>query len=354
MSRTRSHHAVLAALALTLCAAGLTSCGSSSGSGSASSSAAPGASTTGPSAVTRVKTTVLLDWFPNPDHASLYLAQSKGYFAAAGADVTLQPPSNTTDAIKMVSLGDVDMAVSYEPEVIIAKAKGLKVTAVGAIVPTALNSLIISNKSGVTSPAGLVGKKVGSSGLDSDTAFLSAIGKHNGVDSTKFSVVTVSQGLVPAMLNHSVAAIIGGYRNVEAVQLADEGLPVTTLPVTDQGVPNYDELVLIANTDKLASDAGYREKVRRVLAGLAKGDAAAQADPSAAYAALKPVAKGYSDELLQKMVDATTPLYANSGGFGRMVPTEWQSFADWMKTEGMITTSVDAASLADDSLLPSS
>jgi putative hydroxymethylpyrimidine transport system substrate-binding protein len=181
---------------------------------------------------------------------------------------------------------------------------------------------------------------------------LKAVLKRYNISLTQTKLVTVSEGLVPAMLSGKVSAIISGYRNVEAIQLTSLGLKPKVYPVTTQGVPNYDELVVVANKQKLASDAAYRTMVREFLAGLGKGVAAAQASPSAALAALSPVAKGYSPALLKQMVDATAPLLANPGGFGSMTVSSWQSFADWMKSEGLITKSVQASSVVNTSLLP--
>ena len=299
-------------------------------------------------------TTVLLDWFPNPDHIALYLAQKNGDFTAQGLKVTFQSPSNSTDALKLVSLGQVPLAISYEPETITAGTQGLNVTAVGAMIPTSLNSLIISGKSGVTSPAGLAGKTIGTDGDPVSAQMLKAVLKKYHLTLSQIKLVTVNEGLVPAMVSGKVAAIISGYRNVEAIQLASLGLHPKVYPVSTQGVPQYDELVIIANKKKLASDAAYRTMVREFLAGLGKGAAAAEANPAAALAAISPVAKGYSPALLKKMVYATAPLLHNSAGFGAMGVSSWQSFANWMKSEDLIKTSVQASSVVDPNLVPKS
>jgi putative hydroxymethylpyrimidine transport system substrate-binding protein len=316
--------------------------------GSASSTAGTG----GTKALT--STSVLLDWFPNPDHLSLYLAQKDGDFAARGLNVTFQSPSNSTDALKLVSLGQVPLAISYEPSVITAAAQGLNVTAVAALIPTPLDSLIISGKSGVGSPAQLAGKTVGSSGDDVSSAIFGLIMKKYGISAARAKLVTLNEGLIPAMISGQVSAIIGGYRNVEAIQLASEGLSPKVYPVNTEGVPDYDELVVIANTQKLKTDPGYQKTIREFLAGLAKGDASAQASPAAALAALEPVAKGYSTALLKKMVYGTAPLLKNAGGFGSMDTASWQSFADWMKREKLISKAVNVSTVLDTSLLPQS
>ena len=317
-----------------------------------SSSASPSSSSSGGQATTN--TTVLLDWFPNPDHIALYLAQKDGDFTKHHLNVTFQSPSNSTDALKLVSLGQVPLAISYEPETITAATAGLNVTAVAAMIPTSLNSLIISGKSGVSGPAGLSGKTVGTDGDPVSAQMLKAVLKKYNVSLNQIKLVTVNEGLVPAMVSNKVSAIISGYRNVEAIQLASLGLKPKVYPVDTQGVPNYDELVIIANKSKLASDAAYRTMVREFLAGLGQGAAAAEASPAAALAALSPVAKGYSPALLKQMVYATAPLLKNPAGFGTMNVGQWQSFANWMKSDGLITKPVQASSVVNTSMLPKS
>ena len=320
-------------------------CGSSSSSPSSGSSGGAAATTS---------TTVLLDWFPNPDHIALYLAQKDGDFTKQHLNVTFQSPSNSTDALKLVSLGQVPLAISYEPETIVAATDNLNVTAVAAMIPTSLNSLIISGKSGVASPAGLAGKTVGTDGDPTSAQMLKAVLKKYHLSLSQIKLVTVNEGLVPAMVSNKVSAIISGYRNVEAIQLASLGLKPKVYPVDTQGVPNYDELVIIANKSKLASDPAYRTMVREFLAGLGQGAAAAQASPAAALAALSPVAKGYSPALLKQMVYATAPLLNNPAGFGTMSVSQWQSFANWMKSDGLITKPVQASSVVNTSLVPKS
>ena len=178
-------------------------------------------------------TTVLLDWFPNPDHIALYLAQKDGDFTKQHLNVTFQSPSNSTDALKLVSLGQVPLAISYEPETITAATDGLNVTAVAAMIPTPLNSLIISGKSGVSSPAGLSGKTVGTDGDPVSAQMLKAVLKKDNISLNQIKLVTVNEGLVPAMVSNKVAAIISGYRNVEGIQLCLAGAESQGLPGGD-------------------------------------------------------------------------------------------------------------------------
>jgi putative hydroxymethylpyrimidine transport system substrate-binding protein len=301
------------------------------------------------------KPTLLLDWFPNPDHASLYMAQSQGDWTKAGlAGVTLQAPSSNQDAVKLVSTGAMSLGIGYEPSVVNAVSQGVDITAVAALFPTPLDTLLISSKSGITSIAGLKGKKIGTYGDPTSAAILDNILQKNGVDPKSTQQIAVSEGLVPAMLTGNVQAIIGGYRNVEDIQLTLQGQKPTSFKVEDEGIPTYNELVIVAQRSKLKSDPGYAQMVKDFLAGLAQGDAAAQASPNAAIAALKPYMKagGYSDADLTAMTPVTTALYKNPSGFGQMSTADWQKLADWMLTNKLITKPVTASDAETDAYLP--
>lgn len=360
--RRRPAAVVLAAAAVTATLA-LAACSSSSSSSSSSGSSAPaaGASTgsagSSPAAVAPdpANPTVLLDWFPNPDHASLYLAKTQGDFTKAGlSGVTLQAPSGSQDALKLVSTGAMPLGISYTPNVVTAASQGLDVEAVAALIPTPLNTLLISGKSGITSIKGLAGKKIGTDGNPTDTAVLNTILKKNGVNPSSTQQIAVSEGLIPAMLSGNVQAIIGGYRNVEAIQLKLKGQAPVEYKIEDEGVPTYDELVIVAQKSKLASDPGYAAMVRDFLAGLAQGDTAAQASPSAAIAALKPVvgAGGYTDADINAMVPVTVADYKNPLGFGEMSTSQWQAYANWMLASKLITKPVTASDAETDAYLP--
>lgn len=347
---------VTATLALAACGSSGSSAPAASGSTAGSTSSGSGASSTGAAAApSPANPTVLLDWFPNPDHASLFMAQTHGDFTAAGlSGVTLQAPSGNQDALKLVSTGAMPLGVSYEPSVVNAASQGLDVEAVAAIVPTPLDTLLISSKSGITTVAGLAGKKIGTDGDPVTVAVMNTILKKNGVSPSSTQQIAVNEGLIPAMLTGNVQAIVGGYRNVEAIQLKLKGQPPVIFDVEKQGVPTYNELVIVAQKSKLASDPGYAAMVRDFLAGLAKGDAAAQASPSAAIAALKPQIKvgDYTDADLNAMVPVTVADYKNPLGFGEMSTSNWQAFADWMLANKLITKPVTASNAETDAYLP--
>ena len=220
-----------------------------------------------------------LDWYPNPDHVGLYTAIDRGFFRRAGLDVTPRQPTDVSDPIKLVAAGRTDLGISYEPELFFAQQQHAPVVAVAAIVPTALNS-IITTEQGITTPAELRGKTIGVDGSASTNAYVDTVLRTAGLAPGDVHRVTVGFNLLPALLAGRVDAIAGGFQNIEGAELAARGLHPVVFPVDRYGVPRYDELVVVANGERLQSDDGYRHDVRAFVSALAAGTAYAKAHPA--------------------------------------------------------------------------
>ena len=118
---------------------------------------------------------LMLDYFPNADHAGIYAAQAGGDFEQAGLDVAIRQPPDPAAPLKQLSAGRVDLAISYEPEVLRARDQGLAVVSVGAIVQKPLTSIISLPEAKIREPADLRGKTVGTAGIDYQSAYLRTI-----------------------------------------------------------------------------------------------------------------------------------------------------------------------------------
>jgi putative hydroxymethylpyrimidine transport system substrate-binding protein len=297
---------------------------------------------------------VELDWVPNPDHVSLYYAQSKGFFTKAGLSVSLQAPSNAADPIKLVGLNKVDLAISYESEMFYGQQEGLPVTAVSTIVPVPLNSLIVTPKDHVTRLSQMKGKSVGLTGIPSDGAIYQMLLRTTHLSAKQIPTVTVGENLIPSILSGRVDAIVGGYRNVEAIQIAQQmGQKPTVFPASDLGVPNYAELVLVANRNRLKSDPAYAAEVKSFLGALSAATTAAIANPNGATAIMEKASQ-YTTKFLKVSVPYTLTLIKPAAGqkVGCMSEMNWQSFGNWMKSQKLITEKPNAAPLTTDKYLP--
>lgn len=298
--------------------------------------------------------TVELDWVPNPDHVSLYYGQKKGFFAKAGLTVNFQAPSNAADPIKLVGLNKVDLAISYESEMFYGQQENLPVTAVSTIIPVPLNSLIVRAQDHVTRLSQMRGKTVGITGIPSDGAIYKMLLRTTHATAKQIPSVTVGENLVPSLLSGRVDAIVGGYRNVEAIQIAQQsGQKPSVFPASALGVPNYAELVLVANRNRLKSDPAYAAKVRKFLGALSAATTAAIAHRSTATTVMEQVSQ-YTPAFLKVSVPYTLTLIKPGAGakVGCMSQASWQSFGNWMKAQKLITSTPKAAPIMTDAYLP--
>lgn len=292
-----------------------------------------------------------LDFYVNPDHAGIFTALDRGYFAKAGLDVRPRVPSDPSAPIRQVAAGRADLAISYAPEVLLAHEQGLGVVAVAALVDEPLTSLISLPAAGIEGPADLRGKTVATAGIPYQTDYLETILAKAGVATDDVKNVSVGFNLLPALLGGQADAILGGFRNVEGVDLAQRGEGPRVVPVDQLGVPRYDELVLVASSDAVAQEP---ETLRLFLAALAKGTADAVADPAAATASVLESGEGLDPALTRAEVDATLPLLAASKDerFGEMNGEEWELFASWMAAAQLIGEVPNAGEVLTNELLP--
>ncbi len=211
------------------------------------------------------KITVLLDWFVNPDHAPLFVALEKGYFADAGLDVELIAPGNPNDPPKLVSAGKADLAVSYQPQLHILVGAGLPLMRVGTLVATPLNALVVAGDGPVRSLADLKGAKIGFSVGGFEDALLRAMLATVGLTLDDITLVNVNFSLSPSLLSGQVDAVIGAFRNFELNQMDLVGAPGRAFYPEEHGVPLYDELILIAHNERRGDPAiaGFVRAVER-------------------------------------------------------------------------------------------
>jgi putative hydroxymethylpyrimidine transport system substrate-binding protein len=334
MTRHRIWALALAVLALTLA---LAACGEKS------------EDTTGD----REGFSLTLDFYPNPDHAGIYMAEKLGYFEEAGLDVSIATPSDPSLPIKQVATGDSDLAVSYEPEVALAREQGLDVVAIAALVNRPLTSLIWLGKSGIKGVGDLEGKTIATAGIPYQDAFLKSILARVKLTPEDVKAVNVGFGLLPALLGGSAQAMLGGFSNVEGVDLRERGKAPVVTPVDELGVPTYDELVLVTRRQSLEENP---EKFRLFLAALERGTEAAVQQPGTATEAIAEANPDLEPKLTAAEVKATLPLLgARTEGhpYGYMDPEEWTTFAGWMRDNELIESLPAASELLDNGYLPS-
>ncbi|WP_049024400.1 ABC transporter substrate-binding protein, partial [Klebsiella pneumoniae] len=209
--------------------------------------------------------TLVLDWYINPDHAPIMVAEQIGAFKAQGLDVRIIPPSDPALPPRMVAARQADLAITYQPQVHFFADEGLPLVRVGTLINSPLNTVIALDKQ-IKTPADLQGKKVGYSVSGIEQATLATMAQHAGIDPASIKLVNVNFQLTSALLAGQVDAVIGGYRNIEAQELKLQGKTPVVMNVEDYGVPAYDELVIVAHRDAI-----HEAKIRKFLTALQAG-----------------------------------------------------------------------------------
>ena len=290
-----------------------------------------------PSAGSVQNVTVMLDWFPNADHVGLYQALAQGGFSRAGLDVHVQVPSDPSTPLQLLAAGKIDFAISYEPEVMLARDQDEPLVSVAAIIQQPLTSIVSIGSKHITAPAQLRGKRVGDAGIPYQHAYLMTILAHAGVPASSVKEINVGDNLVPAMLSGRVDATLGAYWNYEAIQLAQMGKRPNVIRMDQVGVPTYDELVLVVRASELTD---HIDVVRRFVQALARGYESVRRNPGAAVANLVRANPSLDSKLQLASVKATLPAFFPSQAgqpWGYQDQTQWNLYGQWMLSNHLVS-----------------
>lgn len=282
------------------------------------------------SAFAAEKLTVLLDWFVNPDHAPLFVALEKGYFRDKGLEVELIAPSNPNDPPKLVAAGKADLAVSYQHQHQMQVDQGLPLVRVATLVATPLNSLVVLAEGDIRNIGDLKGKTVGYSVGGFETVLLKVMLEQAGLRLEDVKLINVNFSLSPSLFTGKADAVIGAFRNFELNQMDIEKRPGRPFYVEEFGIPAYDELILVANKDKLDNPS-----LRRFIDALEEGVQYLVNHPDESWNLfISGERKDLDDELNRRAWQDTLPRFAlRPGALDR---TRYQRFARFLKAQDII------------------
>lgn len=277
------------------------------------------------------KLTVLLDWFVNPDHAPLVVALEGGYFARHGLDVTLVPPADPTAPPRLIAAGEAEIGIYYQPNLVIDVAAGLPLVRFGTLVETPLNSLIVRADGPIKSIADLKGKSIGYSVSGFEDALLGGMLETAGLTLKDVTLVNVNFALSASLISGQVDAVIGGFRNFELTQMANEGTAGRAFFPEENGVPVYDELVLITRRDLIADP-----RLPRFLEALEEATLFLTNHPQEARDLFLKAYPDLDDKLNNQAFTDTLPRFAKRPA--ALDTGRYDRFADFLKMRGLISS----------------
>ncbi|MDB9971428.1 ABC transporter substrate-binding protein [Alphaproteobacteria bacterium] len=280
-------------------------------------------------AIADEKITLLLDWFVNPDHGPVIIANEKGIFKEEGLEVEIIPPANPADPPKLVAAGKADIAISYQPQLHMQVHEGLPLVRVGTLVATPLNCLLVLKDGPIKQLSDLKNKKIGYSIAGMEQALLSAILKKANINKDEVEYINVNWSLSPALMSKQVDAVIGAYRNFELNQMEIEGVEGKCFYIEEEGVPPYDELIFIVNNQNI-----NKKMLIKFLSAIEKATQYIINHPEESWEIFANSSKELNNELNRKAWFDTIPRFAlrpaalDKGRYNR--------FEEFLFVEGLI------------------
>lgn len=290
---------------------------------------------------------ITLDGYPSPENVSILLANDLGYFLDARLDVFIFAAATTFRPIWYVANRSVAVSVSHQPQVALAREKGVPIVAVGSLVSEPTASMIWLKKSGIDGVADLKGKTIAVPGLSYEREFLRSVLARAGLSRGDVKVEVVDFKLVSALVSGQADAIFGGSWNVEGVELESRGFEPVITRVQDLGIPDYNELVVIAREDRVANDP---RSIRAFLSAVHRATEYAIEHPkAAAEAILKYDYPQIHPKETEAGLEATLPLLSRTG---RIDPEQNEQLIAWMAEQGMVESGLSASEIFTNDYLP--
>lgn len=283
--------------------------------------------------------TVLLEWFVNPDHAPLVVAQELGLFEEAGLDVELLPPSDPSIVPRAIASGQADIGIHYQPNLYLDHAAGVPLIRVGTLVETPLNTVTVLADGPIESIADLAGKRIGYSVSGFQDAMLGRMLESAGVGLDDVELINVNFSLSPSLIGGQVDATIGGFRNFELTQMRIEGHEGRAFFPEEHGVPVYDELIFVTRPD-LADD----DRLPRFLQAVERGAIHLTNHPEESWKLFIRAYPDLDDALNRQAWIDTLPRFAKRPM--ALDRTRYQRFGAFMVESGLIEAAPEVDTIA--------
>ena len=276
-------------------------------------------------AVAQDKLSLALDWFVNPDHAHLVIAQQKGFFKEQGLEIELIEPADPSMPPKLVAAGKADLAVTYQPQLHMQIDEELPLTRISTLVDNPLNSLVVLEDGPIKTITDLKGKKVGFSVGGFEDVLLKVMLQHHGVSMNDVELINVNWSLSPSLIAKKTDAVIGSFRNFELNQMLLENHKGRAFLVEEHGVPVYEELIIVVNNN----EREQTDKWQRFNRALKQAIEYIQAQPEQAWEDFKAYKPNELDTALNRLAwKDTLPYLAKEPA--KLDAARYQSFAQFM------------------------
>lgn len=272
---------------------------------------------------------ITLDWFVNPNHAPLFVAEQEGFFKQQGIEVKFIPPADTSEGEKMVAVNQADIAITYQPTLMYKVTNGVPLIRFATLINTPLNALIVLKSGPIHTIKDLKRKRIGISTPGTDNIMLATMLKTALLKPDDVELINVKFNLSQALLTSKIDGFTGGMRNFEPITMELAGKSIRMFYPEKYGFPMYDELILITNKNKINDP-----RLPKFIRALEQGVTYLQKKPYACwkiFATNHPELNNTSNE---KAWFLTLPYFARDPA--KLDRTRYQNLANFMYKEKLI------------------
>ncbi|WP_029214439.1 ABC transporter substrate-binding protein [Kallotenue papyrolyticum] len=301
----------------------------------------------------RTPVRIAMGYIPDVQFAPFYVAQARGYYQAAGLEVTIDH-SDVRDALVQVGQGRLTFANAAGDEILQARAQGIPIKLVFQTFQQLPVAIFAKQSAGIKTPADLRGKTVGVPGRFGATYIgLLAVLYAAQVPADQVNIVEIGFTQAAAVREDKVDAAVG-YFNNEPLLLQAEGIPVDVLPVS--------EYISLVSNGIIAADTLIETQpdlVRRFVSATARGLQETIADPEAAFRdALRfiPELPAERQAFELNKLKQTTALWQSAvtqqHGLGYSDPAAWETTYRFLRESGLLQAQVEVTSAFTNDLRP--
>lgn len=205
-------------------------------------------------------------WLPSVQFSGSYIADSKGYYAEEGLDVTLLPGGPDVDPQAAIASGQVDIALSNADFIARTNAEGADLAIVAAGFQQDPFAVLSAPDAPIKTPQDMVGKRIGVP--TADAALFDTFLSLNKIDPTKLTIVPVGFDVAP-LVSGEVDGLVSFYTEQPTAYKTATGKDGAVMMLGDFGLDVYAQ-VYVVQRDSL-KDEKSRDRIERFLRAELKG-----------------------------------------------------------------------------------
>ena len=290
--------------------------------------------------------TLLLNWYANPYHTPIFVAQEQGFYLKEGIKLAILEPSDPSDVTEIVGLGKVDFGVKAMIHTVAARAKGYPVTSIGTLLDEPPTGLIALKSSGIHSFNDIVGKRVGYIG-EFGKKIIDDLAKLAGIDLKSYQTVRIGMNVTDAICRNVIDTGIGfiHFQQVELEHLRGETVFLRLDELAGLGCCCFCSIQFIVPDRTLQQP----ELIKSFLKATQRGAAFTTEHPEEAYELLCQAKPQLRHAMYQKIFMRTLPFFSRSL---HNIERDWNKVGRYTKHLNIIDDTFDVAQCYANGYLP--